>query len=99
MSTSTLAAEAPSKIKNILLTWLVAGTLDLSGAILVYSIIMQVVSVSRLLEGIASGIFGAAAFNGGAMPFLGVLFHYTIALIWTIIYFTVYPYIPFLKKY
>jgi hypothetical protein len=41
---------------------------------------------------IASGIFGTSAFSGGnTMLALGILFHFCIAFIWTLIFFFLYP--------
>lgn len=88
-----------SAIKTILLTGFVAGTLDMSAALTVYSLILSVVSPIRLLQSIASGVLGQEAFAGGApTAFLGLLFHYVIAFSWTIFFFLVFPYIPFLRK-
>jgi hypothetical protein len=89
----------PSALKTILLAWLTAGCLDLLGAITVYSLIMQRVTTLRLLQGIARGALGNSAYEGGiATASAGVGFHFIIAFCFTIFYFFIFPYIPFLKK-
>lgn len=89
----------PSAVKAILLAGLVAGTLDLSGAITLYAVILDRVTATRLLQSIASGVFGKRAYEGGVgMVICGVVFHYIIAFSFTIGYFLVYPYMPFLRK-
>ena len=88
-----------SKIKTILLAWFVAGTLDMLGAILVYTVILKKVTAEKLVRGIARGIFKNDAIPGGPeMIFYGVAFHYFIAFAFTIFFFFIFPYIPFLRK-
>ncbi|HEY3886238.1 MAG TPA: hypothetical protein VGL62_13565 [Vicinamibacterales bacterium] len=73
--------------KAVLFAWLVAGTLDITAAITYYPLTAGV-RVERLLQGIASGVLGAAAFDGGVRTaLLGLALHYLIALIWTVIFF------------
>lgn len=95
-----LTASSPrSPIKTILLAWLVAGTLDMLGALLVYTVILKKVTAEKLVRGIAGGVFKNEAMTGGnEMLFYGVAFHYFIALAFTIFYFLIYPYIPFFRK-
>jgi len=70
---------------TILLAWLLAGTLDITAAF-VYYVGSSATGAERLLQGIASGVLGAAAFTGGAATaVLGLLLHYLIALIWTVV--------------
>ncbi|MES2429644.1 MAG: DUF1440 domain-containing protein [Bacteroidota bacterium] len=89
----------PSKIKTILLSGFVAGTLDLLTAILVHSIILKQVTAIRLLQSIASGIFKNKAYDGGIeMALYGVLFHYCITFSFAIFFFYIFRHIPFLKK-
>ncbi|GAA0547286.1 DUF1440 domain-containing protein [Chitinophaga japonensis] len=81
-------------------TGLIAGTLDILTAVIVYAVILHKVTAARLLQGIASGVFGRQAFSGGtAMVLTGLLFHYIIAFAFTAGYFLVYPHLPFLKRY
>jgi hypothetical protein len=47
----------------------------------------------RMLQGIASGVLGNSSFNGGLeTAALGLILHYFIALIWTLIFFLVVPF-------
>jgi hypothetical protein len=97
-ATSTTGTKS-SALKTILLAWLTAGCLDLLVAITVYSLIMQRVTTMRLLQGIARGPLGNSAYEGGiATALAGVGFHFTIAFCFTIFYFFIFPYVPFLKK-
>jgi hypothetical protein len=81
-------------LTNILLTGLIAGTLDILSAI----IILAKGNALGTLKYIASGAFGKAATDGGyEMAALGLLFHYIIAMSWTAGYFLLYPKLPFLR--
>jgi hypothetical protein len=76
-----------SDLRAVLLAWLVAGTLDITAALTYYPLTAGV-RAERILQGIASGVFGSSAFSGGARAAaLGLLFHYLIALIWTVLFF------------
>jgi uncharacterized membrane protein YagU involved in acid resistance len=90
----------PSPSFNVMLrTGLIAGTLDMLAAIIVYAVILDKATAVQILQGIASGIFGREAYAGGtAMAVTGLLFHYVIAMLFTIGYYLVYPYLPFLHK-
>jgi len=53
----------------------------------------------RLLQGIARGALGNSAYEGGfATALAGVGFHFIIAFCFTVFYFFIFPYVPFLKK-
>lgn len=70
--------------------WLLAGTLDITTAVLYY-VGPSIAGASRLLQGIASGLLGAAAFDGGAVTaLLGLVLHYAIALIWAVVLFVAF---------
>ena len=72
-----------SAVRVVLLAWLVAGTLDILAAVTYYPLTTGV-RPAAILRGIASGVLGARAFDGGAATAaLGLLLHYVIALIWT----------------
>lgn len=65
--------------------WLVAGTLDITDAI-VFSAFHHVTPV-RIFQFIAGGLTGRWAFHAGMVSVaLGVAIHYTIALFWTLLY-------------
>jgi len=80
----------------ILFTGIVTGTLD---AILALLINFKVPAVI-IFKFIASGLFGAAAFNMGTSAVLyGILIHYCIAFFWAIIFFLLYPRLIALMRY
>jgi hypothetical protein len=82
----------------LLLTALIAGTLDASGAIISYTLRGNH-QPARIFRFIASGIFGPQATAGGTdMVVYGVLLHYFIAFCFTAAFFTVYPRLPFLRR-
>jgi hypothetical protein len=88
-----VSSEGPWK--TIILTGIVAGTLDAIGAVVVYK-----ANPAGIFQFIASGAFGAGkAFSSGpVMIFWGVLFHYIIAYSWTILFFFMYPVFSFMRK-
>jgi hypothetical protein len=70
--------------------WLLAGTLDISAAVIYYPLASGV-KVTTLLQGIASGVLGDKAFVGGLdTAALGLALHYLIALIWTLVFLLVF---------
>ena len=81
--------------RTIILTGLLAGTLDAIAAIVVSQ-----ASPAAVFKFIASGAFGAGkAFSGGdVMIFWGVIFHYFIAFSWTALFFFMYPALPWMTK-
>jgi hypothetical protein len=91
----TTSQPSRSLVKAILITGLIAGTLDIITATLVSQS-----NPIRLLQFIASAAVGREdAFTGGIpMALLGLLFHYIIAYSWTILFFLLYPKISFLQK-
>jgi hypothetical protein len=87
------------RFNKILLAWLVVGTLDMLGALLVYSVILKKTTADKIVRGIASGIFKKDAMTGGnEMLLYGVFFHYFIAFVFTLFFFLIYPYVPFFRK-
>src|SRR3954469_14134630 len=77
----------------ILYSGLLVGTLDILSAFLYYYIITGNNPV-RIFPYIASGVFGKSAFSGSNnMIIAGILFHYLIAFIFTIVFFLLNPYI------
>jgi len=68
----------PQYVKAIVLSCLIAGTLDISDALIFYG--LSGVSPVRILQGIASGLIGRTAFTQGTRSaVLGLLLHYFIA--------------------
>lgn len=88
-----------SKSGTIFLSGLIAGTLDILAAIIVYPVVLQKTTPIKILQSIASGVFKKDAYSGGSqMALYGLLLHYFIALTSAWFYFTIYPYFSFLKK-
>lgn len=80
-----------NRLRIIFLTALLAGTLDILAAI-VSTYIRFGLGPDRVFKFIASGVFGDSAFSGGtSMIFAGIIFHYFIASIWTLLFFILYP--------
>ena len=88
-----------SKSGTIFLSGLIAGTLDILAALIIYDLILQKTPSIKILQSIASGIFKKEAYSGGSqMALYGLLLHYFIAFTFAVFYFTIYPYFNFLKK-
>jgi len=86
-------------IRALLTAWLVAGTLDITYAIITWGPVFGKVTAAQLLQGIASTLAGKSAFSGGtATALLGLAMHYGISLGWTLTYFFIFPYLPFLGR-
>jgi uncharacterized membrane protein YagU involved in acid resistance len=84
---------------TILSATLVAGTLDILAACLVYAVILDKTSPARILMSIAGGIFGKAAYSGGTpMVITGLLLHFLITFIFSVFYYLVYPGLSFLHR-
>lgn len=84
--------------RALVIAWLLAGTLDIIAAISYYALSTGRNPVVVLLY-IASGVFGREAFSGGTlMAILGGVFHYTIALGWSMLFLVAYPRMKFLAK-
>jgi uncharacterized membrane protein YagU involved in acid resistance len=87
-----------SAANTILLAGFVAGTMDITAAIIHYYIRTQK-EPTKLLQFIASGVFGKDAFTGGTtMAMMGLLFHFMLAFIFTIVFYLIYPKIKLLSK-
>src|SRR5262245_37292591 len=74
----------------VMIAWVLAGTLDITTAVFYY-VGPSSARAARLVQGIASGVLGARAFDGGvATALLGLALHYLIALIWTLVFLVVF---------
>lgn len=83
---------------TIIITGLVAGTLDILSAMLYY-FIRTGKSGLTILNFVASGAFGKDAISGGAaMAVAGLFFHFFIAFCWTLLFFFIYPQIHSIIK-
>lgn len=88
-----------NKLKLILLSGLLVGTLDIVSACIDYYIATGK-GPEGVLRFVASGVFGQQAFTGSnAMPAWGLLFHYIIAFSFTILFFWLYPKIKIMAAY
>ena len=73
--------------KIVLLAWVVAGSMDITAALTYYPLTTGV-RPTRILHGIASGLLGPGAFQGGfRTAALGLALHYLIAFVWTVVFF------------
>lgn len=87
----TVGGDSTSLARAVVRAWLLAGTLDIVVACVYYPITARV-TVIGILQGIASGLLGARAFDGGLpTAALGLACHYFIALLWTAFFFWIYP--------
>ena len=85
-------------IPAILITGLIAGTFDITGALIHYFLLTGN-NPLRIFYFISSAVFGKASYEGGfIMAILGLLFHYTIAIIFTAFFFIIYPKLDFLSR-
>lgn len=88
-----------SAITAIIAAWLVAGTLDITYAIITWGPVFGKATAAQLLQGIASTLMGKDALTGGApTALIGLAMHYGISLAWTVIYFFIYPHISLLAR-
>lgn len=94
-ATQGQALTGSRAIPTILRAGLLAGTLDITAALAVYSHFGP--QSIRLLQGIASGLMGRAALQGGLpTALLGLLCHFVIATSWAAIYYAASQRISFL---
>jgi hypothetical protein len=94
MSTATnTRVHSGSRMKAILITGLIAGTLDIITAFIVYQ-----ANPVRMLQGIAGGAIGRDTAMAGGVPMaaFGLVIHYLIAMAWTVLFFLIYPRLKFL---
>jgi hypothetical protein len=77
-------------VKAILVSGLIVGTLDILAAIIDFYISTGK-NPSSIFKYIASAVMGMEAFSGGgAVVLLGLLLHYIIAFLFTILFFYLY---------
>jgi hypothetical protein len=79
---------------HLLLTGLLAGTLDAIAAVVLF-LARGNKDPRMLFRYIASAAYGKRAFAGeGFMVFMGLLFHFLIAISWVAVYFFLHTCIP-----
>ena len=84
--------------KALLLCLLIAGTLDISDALIFYG--LRGVPPAGLLRFIAGCLLGVSALHGGlAMAALGLAIHYTITLFWAALFLVAATRISFLTRH
>jgi hypothetical protein len=99
MKATTVQQARPAKSlrTTILISGLIVGSFDLTAASI--QTLIYHGNLIRLFKYIATGVYGKEALNGGtAYALQGILFHYCIAMIWTIVFFLIYPKISLLAK-
>ncbi len=92
------SSKKPNLVRAIVLTGLVAGTMDIVTATSWFTIRTGNNPV-RVLQYISSAAFDKdLAYSGNIlMIFLGLLFHYLIAYSWTFLFYLAYPRIGLLR--
>lgn len=84
---------------GILWGGLIAGTMDITAAILTYKIRNNVPPI-RILQGVASGLLGTSSYGGGAKTAaLGLFLHFMIAFIWTAVFYAASRKMPWLIQH
>jgi len=93
---TAVVAGSPSP-RAILWAGLIAGTLDITAAFVVYGFFGA--TPLRILQGIAAGLLGPRSFNGGlATAILGLFCHFLIAFGAASVYFLLSREIPLLPR-
>ncbi len=83
--------------KAVLIAGLAAGVLDITGACSFYA--LRGVSPVRILQSVASGLLGSAAFDGGApTAILGLFLHFCIATCAAAVFYTASRRLTFLVR-
>lgn len=88
-----------SAVRTILTGGIVAGMLDSAAASVVFYFKLGL-NPAQVMQYIASAIYGAEAFSGGASTVvIGTLLHFLISIIIAAVYFYLYPVISPLRKW
>lgn len=86
--------------KTIFSAGIAAGITDIAAAFLVYALIQHKTTPVKILQSVASGIFGKQAFNGGStMAMTGLLIHFLIAVCFASGYYITFINISYLRKH
>ncbi|TNE66113.1 MAG: hypothetical protein EP335_03925 [Alphaproteobacteria bacterium] len=86
-----------SIFRRILIGGLAAGVLDIAYAIGVWA--LRGVPAERILQSVATGIFGKAAYEGGATTAAwGLVFHFALTTIMATVFVLAYDRLSFLQK-
>lgn len=96
-STITEVKQQRSPVGAILVAGLIVGTLDILSASI--QTLINGRNPVGMLKFVASGVFGPEALTGpDSYAAFGLFFHFCIAMIWTIIFFFLYPRIAVMRK-
>jgi hypothetical protein len=96
-ATGVSVEKNPNGMRAVLWAGFACGVLDISAAFIVYGFFGA--KPVPILQGIASGLLGAKAFQGGlATALLGLLCHFVIAFGAAAVYFAASRTIPFLNQ-
>ena len=81
------------KVQTIFAAGIVAAVLDITGAILLYAVILNLSTAQKILQSVAAGAMGTAAKEGGwTTALIGLALHTFIALCFAALYYMIYPY-------
>jgi hypothetical protein len=84
---SAPVAANRSALRGVLTGTVIAGVLDATFAVIVDVVILRAFSLLGVLQWIASGALGSAAFSGGlATAVLGVVIHFALAAFFATLY-------------
>ena len=93
-----LPLNDPKALRALLWAGFTCGVLDITAALVVYGFFGA--KPMRLLQGIASGLLGTKAFNGGvATALLGLLCHFVIAFGAAAVFLVASRALPFLLQH
>ena len=85
---------------RVALAGAVVAAADLADAVVVWVVLFQRSTVQRILQSIASGLLGPAAFRGGSTTaLLGLVLHLVIALGWTLVFLVLLQRWPRLREW
>lgn len=101
MSATALSATTgdSSTLRRVAAAAATVALLDFSYVFVLWVLIRQKTTTIRLLQSIATGVLGPAAYEGGAATaLLGGVLHVGIALIWCLLYLTLMQHTPALRR-
>jgi hypothetical protein len=84
---TTTNQQIMNKAKTILISGFIAGSLDGIAAIVLFAHPVNLHNAGNIFRYIASGLIGQGAYSNGVIyPFMGLVLHYLIAVIWSAVY-------------
>lgn len=94
------STNAPAYFRTALLCTLIAGSLDILSAFIIYALLGKA-TVLQVLQAIASAALGrSAAFTGGWLTGLcGLFFHYFIAFCFSLAYVYLFAQLSFIRRF